>query len=210
MIQFALKLATLGVDELKTLALSMKQGLTSNANFPAPKISPGQIQTMVDMVTTQETAVSVAESNVGTQRDLLKVRAETLGTTLTAAATDCQNVVSQMSDVDAKAKMQSANIPLKSEASAPPAGVPPQNFSVTHGDHEGYVDGQCHRVKGARMYKAEHATSASGPWTVGYEGTRSSFTMRDLPVGQECWFRMAAFVGGVWTEWSDPARCRVV
>lgn len=85
----------------------------------------------------------------------------------------------------------------------------PANFAVTRGDAVGSADGQCHKVPGARSYKGEHATSTNGPFTVGYEGTKSSFTMGGLTPGTEYFFRMAALGPNGWSPWSDIAACRI-
>src|SRR5688572_19481682 len=64
MIQLAMKLTKITVAALKTFALSVKTGLTGNADFPTPSPSTTDIQTAVDDVTAQEVLLKAAEDKV--------------------------------------------------------------------------------------------------------------------------------------------------
>ena len=202
----ALKLARSTVNDVKTLAGSMAVGLTDNPTLvPTPKVTPTQLTDAVEAVSQQEILLAAAEANVGTQRDILNQKLDTLKGLMTNSADDSTVVVGREA-----VKMGMLNIPVKSAATPAPVAGPPQNFAVTQGDHTTEADGQCDRVARASLYKGEHASSPSGPWIVGYEGKKSSFTMNGFTPGEEKWFRMAAFVGDQWTDWSDPAKCRIL
>ena len=202
----ALKLALLTTNEIKSLGGALAAGLTANpALVPAPAVTPAQLIAAVKAVSDQEPVLAAAEANVPTQRNLLAQKLAALETLMTTSANDSTNVVHHDG-----VKMGMLNIPLKGTSVPAPHVGAPQNFSVTQGDHSTYVDGHCNRAQGAKMYKAQSAISPAGPWTEGYSGSKSSFTITGLAPGQEMWFRMAAYIGGVWTEWSDPAMCRVV
>jgi hypothetical protein len=213
MIQLALKLAELTVNELKTLARSIKQGLASAAGlaaFPTPKVTPANLEAGAKAVEDQEAVVGGVEADLAEQRGILQQKISALEDLVTAAGTDCLNVVSQLAEEDAKMKLASANIPVRSDRAPTPAAVKPTGFFVNRGDHDSEVDGGCDRQKSGKMYRVRYGASPSGPFTVGYEGTKSSFTISGLPVG-DCWFQMAAFAtNGGWSEWCDPARCHVV
>jgi hypothetical protein len=109
-----------------------------------------------------------------------------------------------------KTKLEFLLVPLQSETDATPDTSPLQNFHVSHGDHEGEVDGGCNRRKGTKIYRVRCGPTATGPWAVKYEGSKSNFTITGETVGQMCYFQMQAFVGGQWTEWSDIAHLRIV
>lgn len=210
MIQIALKLRDLTLQGLKDLAAAIKAGLTGNASFASPNPSPANIQTGIDNLTTAQNELSTAEAAVVLKRQAVEDKAEALRGILRASAANCQDVVKNDTDEVARTKLLSANFPLKSDgAPGTPDMTPPQSFFVNRGDHDGAVDGGCDRVTGAKMYRVRHGASMSGPWATGYEGTKSSFTINALAAGER-WFQMQAFVGGAWTEWSDPARCVVV
>ena len=204
----ALKLAQLNTAEIKNLAGSLATGLTDNPTLvPTPKVTPVQLTGAADAVSQQEVKLKAAEDGVIAQRSILAEKIDALKALITTSAKDSTLVVAG----DA-VKMEMLNIPVKSTggpATPAPAGGP-QNFSVTQGDHSGEVDGHCNAMKNAKLYRAEHAASANGPWTNGYEGSKSKFTVAGLTPGQQVWFRMAAFVGGQWTDWSDPAMCIVL
>ncbi len=109
-----------------------------------------------------------------------------------------------------KTKLDFLLVPLQSETDATPDTSPLTNFYVSHGDHDGEVDGGCNRRKGAKLYRVRCGAAATGPWETKYEGSKSTFTITGETPGQICYFQMAAFVGGQWTEWSDIAQLRIV
>ena len=210
MIQLALKLTVRTIESLKNLAASIKAGLTGNASFPTPSPSTTDIQTACDAVSAQEGVLQAAEDSVTHEREVLAQAVESLRGVLRAVGADCLDEVKNDAPDVALAKLLSANLPIKTEGSpADPVAVP-QNFHVTQGDHTGSVDGGCNRVPDAKMYRTRVGTSPGGPFETKYEGTKSSWTITSLAVG-ECWFQMAAFgTNGGWSEWSDPARCHVI
>ena len=204
----ALKLSSLTRNETKILAASLAAGLTANAALvPAPKVTPAQLTTAVTNVVSQEVVVKNAEENLSAQRKILVAKDEALDLLMTSSVEDSTNTVSRDGT-----KMTMLNIPIRAVPgpTAPGASSPPQNFSMTNGDHTGEADGHCNAVKGAKLYRAQSAPASGGPYTTGYEGTKSRFTISGLPPGQLTWFQMAAFVAGEWTDWSDPASCRIV
>lgn len=204
----ALKLDSKTRNDKKILAGSMATGLTDNPTLvPSPKFTPAQLTAAAKAVTDQEVIVKEAEDNLSAQRRILKEKDDALDATLTASAGDSANAVEHDGT-----KLALLNVPIAAVpgTNPPPPATAPQNFHVSHGDHTSEADGQCNAAKGSKMYRAQWATNVAGPWTTGYEDTRSRFTMTGLPVGQELWFRMAAFIGGRWTDWSDVASLRIL
>ena len=204
----ALKLDSLLRNDKKTLAGALGAGLTAHPELvPTPKVTPAQLTAGAQAVTDQELEVKTAETNLATQRKLLAQKDDALDVLMTTSADDSAATVSY--DPVSLSKL---NIPVKAAPGATPAAVvgAPQNLSVTQGDHSGEADGHCDAVKGAKLYRVQQAASPSGPWTTVYEGTKSKFTVAGLTPGQEVWFQMSAFVNGQWSDWSDPAKCRIV
>lgn len=210
MIQIALKLTKITITALKNLAGDIKTGLTGNASFPSPSPSTTEIQTAITNVTNQEGALSVAQAAVVAQEDLLEQKVEALRNVLRAAAANCLDAVKTDSEEVARTKLLSANFTLKTDAEPTPEVARPENFHISQGDHSGEVDGGCDRVEFAKMYRVRCGTTADSlPVTV-YEGTKSSFTAKNVPIGL-CYMQMAAFgTNGGWSEWSDIASIRVV
>jgi hypothetical protein len=213
MLQLALKLAELTENGLKALARAIKTGLASAdglAKFPTPKVTPAQLEAAAAAVEAQEGRVATAEGKLAEERAALLTSVTALTDTITAAATDCLNTVSQLPEAEARAALATVNVAVRGEREPSPAAVQPTNFYVNRGDHDHSVSGGCDRQKQARLYRVRYGGTANGPWTVGYEGTRSSFEIQNLTPG-ESWFQMAAFAtNGGWSEWSDPARCHVL
>ena len=203
MAEIALKLKDQTPDQIRQLALEAKAGLTNNPHFPdggalaaalAAKIAA--YDTKVEVRAAKLAALTLADIDVQTALDDICAQ-------LRKAKADCEAVTK---DRDALA---STKLPLKGEAR--PVGDMPQpaNFVVTRGDREGDADGQCHKVDGARTYKTEHSLKPDGPWTIGYEGTKSSFTIKRLTPGAVYYFRMAALGPNGWGPWSSIASCRI-
>ncbi len=210
MIQIAFKLRELTIEALKNMAASIKAGLTGNASFPTPSPTTTEIQTAIDVVTTQEAVLKTAEDEVTEQRGVLQQKVEALENVVRAVGANCQDKVKTDPEATARMKLLSANLPLKAEGAPVEEVARPQNFHVSQGDHSGEVDGGCNKAKNAKMYRVRCGATANGPWETKYEGTRSSFTIKQLPVG-ECFMQMAAFgTNGGWSEWSDIARIHVV
>jgi hypothetical protein len=213
MIQLALRLAELTTNALKILARSIKQGLASTAGlaaFPTPKVTPAQLEAGAKAVEDQEAIVGGVESDLAEQRVILRQKITDLENLVAAAAADCVSAVSELADDDAKIKLAAANIPIRGDRVPSPAAEKPTSFFVNRGDHDGSVDGGCDRQMVVKIYRVRYGATPTGPFTVGYEGTKSTFTIPNLPPG-EYWFQMAAFAAnGGWSEWCDPARCHVV
>ena len=202
----ALKLARINTNDKKTLAGTLATGLTENtAIVPDPKVEPAELIAGAKAVSDQEVILAAAEANVTTQRDILTQKIGALEVLMTRSVAHSTFVVE-----GDPMKMGMLKIPMKSGPTTAPTAGPPQHFFVTQGDHTTEVDGQCDKVPRASLYRVERAASPNGPWTTGYEGKRSSFTIAGLTPGEIGWFRMAAFVGEEWTDWSDPATCRVL
>ena len=210
MIQLALKLTKATLAALKTLASSIKSGLTGNASFPTPNPTPANIQTAIDEMEAQENALALAESKVEEEREMLAQKRLALENILRAVAANCMDTVKLDPEDVARAKLMSAMLPLRADNAPVDEIESPDNFFVTQGDHSGEADGGCDRVKNAKLYRVRFGTNVNGPFQTVYEGTKSSFTAKSLPIG-EGWFQMAAFgTNGGWSEWSDPARCHVI
>ncbi len=206
MAKVALKLQSKDHPEKITLARSMATGLTENpALVPTPKVAPAALEAAALALEQADQAIADAEEAINPLRTDAAGKETALDLLLNKSADD-----SAVETAYDRMKLELLKVPLQSETPAAPDTTPLLNFHVTHGDHDGYVDGGANRRKGASLYRVRCGASATGPWTSVYEGTKSSFTIQGQASGQICYYQMAAFVGGVWTEWSDLAQLRVV
>lgn len=192
-------------DELKTFIENHITSMTNNSHFPTP-LGPESFATVTgaflvaldNQKQKQQQAAEAVRGKLAARKraeDALRQRASAI----------------ELTGADEAAIVSTGFRARGARPSPAPGGgaTQPANFAVTRGDEEGTVDGQCHKVAGARSYKVEHSTTATGPWTLGYEGTKSSFTIAGLTPGQVYYFHMAAFTTGGWGPWSDLAECRV-
>jgi len=203
MAEIAFKFARKTPAQIRQMAVDAKAGLTNNPNFPDGAARATALGTKITAYDTTVANRATAEAALTAADDAVNAALEDIKTELTGAKQDCEKVTRDA------IKLGSTQMPLRS-ASEPVGDLPaPANFSVTRSDAEGAVDGQCHKVDGASTYKGEYAVNRDGPWQLGYEGTKSSFTQGGLTPGQMVYFRMAAFGPNGWSPWSDIAQCRV-
>ena len=170
-----------------------------------PEVTPAQLNTGADNL---DTAVQALADYDQGRAVLVQEVANKRKAAEVLATRSAENSATQTS-YD-KTKLDFLLVPLQSETDSTPDTSPLQNFHVSHGDHEGEVDGGCNRRKGASLYRVRCGAAATGPWTVKYEGKKSNFTITGETVGAMCYFQMSAYVGDGWTEWSDIAQLRIV
>ncbi|MCX6899417.1 MAG: fibronectin type III domain-containing protein [Verrucomicrobia bacterium] len=204
MAEVALKLDDRIPDEIRTLAIEVKAGLTNNSHFPNGAARAAGLGASVAVYDTAVNDLAAKQSLVNLARVAVETALEGIKTELRGAKTDCESVANGN-----RAMLESAGLPIKAPKQSVGKLPKPASFVVTRGDHEGHADGQCHKVDGARSYKGEHSVSQDGPWTLGYEGTKSSFTIPGLTPGTMYYFRMAAFGTNGWGPWSDITQCRI-
>ncbi|MCX6898473.1 MAG: fibronectin type III domain-containing protein [Verrucomicrobia bacterium] len=203
MAEIAFKFGKKTPADIRQLAVDAKAGLTNNPNFPNTTARVTALGTTIAAYDTAVTNQATAAAAQTTADDAVDTAVEAIKAELTGAKQDCEKVTRD------PVLLGSSLMPLKG-APEPVGDLPaPADFSVTRSDAEGAVDGQCHKVAGAHNYKGEYAVNRDGPWQLGYEGTKSSFTQGGLTPGQVVYFRFAAFGPNGWSPWSDIAQCRV-
>ena len=203
MAEIAFKFARKTPADIRQLAVDAKAGLTNNANFPNTTARVTALGTKTAAYDTAVTNQAIAAAALQTADDAVDAAVENIKTELNGAKKDCEEVTHD------PVKLGSTQMPLKGE-SQPVGDLPaPEDFSVTRSDAEGTVDGQCHKVDGASSYKSETSINRDGPWTLGYEGTKSSFTLGGLTPGVMTYHRMAALGPNGLSPWSDIAQCRI-
>ena len=211
MILLALALASRTIASIKNLAISLIKGLANNPAFPNPPTTGEMIQAAIDAVGVAEGDLTTAKQVVVAKSNELDNKVQALKNVINNVGLECLDKVKNDPEDVARTKLLSVNLILKGDTTAPTQEVAlPTNFHVTTGDHNGQVNGGCNKVQHAVLYRVRMATTPIGPWVVKYEGTRTSFTIKDLPQGL-AYFQISAFgTHGGWTEWSDLASCFVV
>jgi hypothetical protein len=202
MAEIAFKFDDKSPDEIRTMALEAKAGLTNNSQFPDAGARAANLGNKIAAYDEAKSNTARAQAALTLAQNAEAKTLEDICDELHGAKTDCEQVTRD------PVKLASTRMPLK--AARQPVGPlsRPDNFTVTRGDRDGDARCSCKKVNGARSYQGQHARSADGPWTTAYEGTKSSFTIGGLPPG-DYFFRMRAFGTAGWSPWSDIAQCRV-
>ena len=143
-------------------------------------------------------AQQVADQKL-TERDDQKVEVENLYRQLAAAS---EGVTMEA------AELESGGWELRGAVAPVGPLAAPENLAASYGDMPGSSDLQWDPTRGASSYIAECASSATGPWTRVYEGTKSRCTATGMTSGQLYYFRVAAVGSGGPGPWSDIAEKR--
>jgi hypothetical protein len=203
MAQFALQLSKKDLDEKLVMCQSLETKLTGNANVPTPAPSIANLTAKrTAIVAKRLDIVNARETVTQLENELANLETDLDGMLTTEAATITSATLGD------KAKMLTTGLPVKGVAT-PIGPLPaPQNLAARGGDMEGTVDVNCDPVKGSSSYTAQQSTSATGPWTSFYVGTKSSATAEGLTSGTLYYFRMNAVGAKGPGPWSDIAQKR--
>lgn len=202
MAKIKLDYLTLSIAALLVRLREISTALSGSSALSAVVPKLPAFNTAIDDLETKnnayEATLSLARQQL-TERDNARAVVEELARGLASASEG------ETSDA---AALQSGGWQLRGAAS-PVGPLPaPQNLSATGGDQEGEVDLGWQPVTGRDTYLAEHATSATGPWTQFYVGKKSSCSATGLTSGTLYWFRVRAIGTAGPGPWSDPAQTR--
>ena len=191
------------LDENADLADLLVTNMTGNVNYLTP--SPG-LATLTAKATAAR-AKQTARNVAGAALTLADSELVTADDELTAALTSTGEYIQSASGGD-ETKIVSSGAGVSAPA-APVGPLPaPTNLRASGGDLEGTADLQWDPVRGRTTYIVECATTAGGPWTQIYVGSRSSTTATGLISGAQYWFRVRAVGAAGPGPWSDPATKR--
>jgi hypothetical protein len=203
MADIALGLRDLTRNEKKTLARSIKTGLTGNAHFPSPSPTPAELEAAVAATETQEARVTSAEGQLGLERDLLRQSEAALDAKLTASATNAMDTTTD------ETKLRSANYPIQAAPTAVGILDAPENVHVSDGDTGLSADVAFNARRKASGYVGEIAEAEAGPYRQVYIGTRSRFTIPGLDATKQYFVRVCTQATAGMGRWSDPVAFRV-
>jgi hypothetical protein len=176
--------------------------MTGNAVFTSLAAKVTAFSTAVNALVTADADYQSAQQTANqklTERDDQRVDVENLYRQLAAA---CEGVTMEGSE------LESGGWELRGVPAANGPVAAPQHLSAAYGDMAGEVDLQWDPVRGSSSYIGEYASAPAGPWTRGYEGTKSRCTMGGLTSGNCYYFRTAAIGPDGPGPWSDIAEKR--
>jgi hypothetical protein len=175
--------------------------LTGNATFATPNPPLANITSAINVFSTATAELVAARKTVEVKVAALELAEGALDTLLTQVS----NYVENISNGD-EAKILSAGMDVKKEASS--AGMPNKITAViaTIGDSAGEIDLTWDKVTGAKSYVVETALSTMDPleWKHMVVSTRSKAEVGTLKTGTSYHIRVAAVGSAGQGPWSDP------
>jgi hypothetical protein len=175
--------------------------MTGNATFTTPNPPLASITTAITNLSTATADLLAARKTVEAKMGIVALAESTLDTLLTQEG----NYVENISNGD-EAKILSAGMDVKREASS--AGMPNKITAViaTIGDSAGEIDLTWDKVTGAKSYVVETALSTMDPleWKHMVVSTRSKAEVGTLKTGTSYHIRVAAVGSAGQGPWSDP------
>lgn len=208
MFEVVLDLKGLSIPELITRAIAIKNGVSGQPVYTG-------LATKVTAVQTQITALQAAVAAVAAAQEAYNASITTQNsakTALRAALVELGEAVGNTATTEEE--VQLASLRLKSTGSARPVPGIPQGLTVTQGDEDGEISGQCEGQPGmVDYYEIRYTTgdpnSATPGWHLADTSKKSSFELQGLPSGAAVWVQVRAVNSTGKSAWSDPARGRV-
>lgn len=175
--------------------------MTGNATFATPNPPLASITTAITNLSAATAEVVAARKTV----EVKMIAAALAESTLDSLLTQEGNYVENISNGD-EAKILSAGMDVKKEASATILPDKVASVNATIGDNAGEIDLSWDKIEGAKSYVVETALSSMDPleWKHMVVSTRSKAEVNTLKSGASYHLRVAA-VGSIGQgPWSDP------
>jgi hypothetical protein len=188
-------------DAIQTCS-DLKVALTTNANFPAPPITP---IVFGSLITAAQTALT-ASDNAAAASKQATTNKDTAIAAMAAAAMQLVGYVDLTANGD-EAKILSAGLSVR--AARTPQAVPGlvQNLSVTTSDNAGALDVHWDSLPGAKSFEVQTSADPFTPtsWVTADTLTNSKTTLAGFTSGAKIWVRARGINSAGKGAWSDPA-----
>ena len=197
----------LNLNRLSTLekiaqARQIVTALTGNSNFTTPNPTLATLTAVTNTVEQLNADVQAARAAARAKTSELKESEATLARMLSQMA----SYVESISGGD-EAMIASAGMTRRAPRSTPAVPPAPTGLLATAGDHDGQIDLQWDKVRGARSYVVEQSPDppTATSWTNSTTVVNTEAAITGLTAGQKYWFRVAAIGPKGQSGWSDPA-----
>lgn len=201
MVKVKLELRKKSPAEKIDFGKSVVTKMTGNATFATPNPPLASITTAITNLSAATAEVVAARKTV----EVKMIAAALAESTLDSLLTQEGNYVENISNGD-EAKILSAGMDVKKEASSTSMPNKVASVNATIGDNAGEIDLSWDKIEGAKSYVVETALSSMDPleWKHMVVSTRSKAEVGTLKSGASYHLRVAA-VGSVGQgPWSDP------
>lgn len=185
------------IDLAKTIVAKM----TGNASFTTPNPALASITAAVNNLSTATADLVAARKTVEAKMSAVALAESALDSLLTQEG----NYVENITNGD-EAKILSAGMDVKREASSTILPDKVASVNATIGDSAGEIDLSWDKVSGAKSYVVETALSEMNPleWKHMVVSTRSKAEVGTLKTGTSYHIRVAAVGSAGQGPWSDP------
>jgi hypothetical protein len=199
----ALFLARLIVPEKLVLTDNVITNMTGNGAFPAPNPTLTMLSEQRILVNQKYMAVVETETTLSMQRTELQQEERKLDLMLTALSRYCESHCN-----NDPAILESSGFPLQ-QVPTPVGPLPaPTGLRSAAGEMPQTANLRWNALRGAKSWKAECASSPTGPWTLFYTGTKARCTATALTSGALYYFRVAGIGAAGQGPWSDISEKR--
>lgn len=202
MAKVKLNLKSLSTTEKIAKARQIVTAMTGNPDFTTPHPTLAQVTAVADDLDTAFSDAQAARQTAQTKTSVMHDKEDSLEAVLRQLAAYVESVAG-----DDESKILSAGISVRSATTSTPPSGPPASLSATEGEHEGEIDLNWDRVRGAKSYVIERSGDppTATSWAHEAVALKSSATVNGLTSGTRYWFRVAAVMSGGQSGWSDPA-----
>ena len=199
----ALFLARLIIPEKLVLTDNVITHMTGNTAYPTPNPTLTALSDQRDLVSEKYLAVVDTETTLAMQRTELQQEGRKLDLMLTNLARYCESHCN-----NDPAVLESSGFPLQ-QTPTPVGPLPaPTGLRSAPGEMPQTAKLRWNTLRGAKSWKAECASSPTGPWTLFYTGTKARCTAPGLTSGDVYYFRVAGIGAAGQGPWSDISEKR--
>lgn len=202
MAKVKLNLRGLSTLELIALGRQIVKAMTGNPDFPTPQPTLAQLNTTIGELETAYGDMQTARQVAATKTSIKDEKQEATIRMLRQSAAYVESVSS-----DNEKMILGAGMDVRTVASPSQAPTMPGDLIAREGDHEGEIDLQWDKVRGAKSYEIQRSADPPTPtsWAHAAVSAKTSATINGLTSGTRYWFRVAAITSAGQSGWSDPA-----
>lgn len=193
----------LGRADRLALAQTVKTALTGNATYAALNPTAAQFETLRAASAASEQAIKDNGVTLANLRSTATADADALLAGFEQIALSAEGIA-----LGDETKLSTTGFNLTTPGGSNPSVdiTQVENFTLTAGDFDGQVDGQCDPVNGARTYNVQLCPDINlAQWQDQPDTPNTQFSITGLTSGQRVWVRMRAYGTKGPGPWSDPA-----
>jgi hypothetical protein len=201
MARVKLNLRDLSVTEKSAKGRHLVASMTNNPNFTKPQPTLAEVTAAADDLDAAYDHYQIAKQAVATTLNIMREKEDILERLMRQEAAYVESVGGDDDKI-----ILSAGMSVRSAATSSAPVTAPSGLSAAVGDHDGEIDLNWDKVKGAKSYIIERSLDppTATSWAHVAVSLKSSATLNGQTSGTRYWFRVAAVLTGGQSGWSDP------